>query len=491
MKTIQKQLTDDQKDFFDEFLEFLQSDELNVFILKGYAGTGKTFMIKEIVNYLEGKGRKYRLMAPTGRAAKVITEKTGRTAYTIHKSIYSFEKIDIKKGKKNEFKYSYKLRTNDDDDNAVYIVDEASMISSKYSEGEFLNFGSGELLRDLFAYVHQDGFKRGRKILFAGDDAQLPPVNTTLSPALSQEILEGFGFGTTEFFLEEIVRQKKESSIIFEANNIRTMIETDDYTGLDLNYRTNEIKNIFHDEFLDEYLSSSDYRSGKESIVLTFSNNAALHYNRWIRNHFFPEEKTICAGDRVMVTTNNYSFPIELLNGDFGTVIEVSDEIEEPLQPVYVDNFFGKAPNKAALKQVNLKFRECVIRFIDVRGVEHDLECKVLETLLYSTQRDLTIDERKGLIVDFQNRNPKLKPGTKEFVEALGMDDYSNALRLKFGYAITGHKSQGGEWDNVFLDIRRPAKADNESYHRWLYTCFTRAKERLYIIKPQPMDYDF
>lgn len=192
-----------------------------------------------------------------------------------------------------------------------------------------------------------------------------------------------------------------------------------------------------------------------------------------------------------MVTTNNYSFPIELLNGDFGTVIDVSHEIEEPHQPVYVDNLFGKAPNQAALKQVNLKFRDCLIRFVDVRGVEHDLECKVLESLLYSTQRDLSIDERKGLIVDFQNRNPKLKPGTNDFIEAIGADEYSNALRLKFGYAITGHKSQGGEWDNVFLDIKRPAKADDESYHRWLYTCFTRAKERLYIIKPQPMDYDF
>ena len=148
-------LTKSQQEFYGEFISFIHSELTNVFILKGYAGTGKTFMIDVIIRFLESTGRSYRLMAPTGRAAKVIADKTGKPAYTIHKSIYSFEKMEIKKGKKSSFTYNYKVRSNDDKDDTVYIIDEASMISSNYSEAELFNFGSGKLLSDLFLFIHQ------------------------------------------------------------------------------------------------------------------------------------------------------------------------------------------------------------------------------------------------------------------------------------------------------------------------------------------------
>ena len=485
-------LTNDQNIFREEFLEFIENDEDNIYILKGYAGTGKTFMLKLITDYLDKKKRQHRLMAPTGRAAKVITDKTGKRAFTIHKSIYSFDKQAAKKVKKNEFKYSFKLRTNEDDKDAIYIIDEASMISGKYSEAEFFTFGSGELLKDLFSYVHQGGLKPERKILFIGDPAQLPPVNTNISPALDIDILSGYGFLVREHTLTEVVRQQEESGILLKACELRDSIDLESYEKTEFENYFHDIDIIYHNDFLEEYLSASDFHSENDSIVIAYSNRAAQHYNKWIRSHFYPEYKNITSGDRVMVTTNNYSYPIELLNGDFGVVVYASEETTTTDEPVYVETLFGPAAKKSApLKKVDLIFRDCIIRFEEPGGNQIDIECKILDNLLHSNERDISAEERKALIMDFQNRNPKLKPGSDEYIEAIGADEYVNALRLKFGYAITGHKSQGGEWNNVFLDVAKPFKVNDEAYTRWLYTALTRAKEKLFIIKPYDPLNDF
>ena len=477
-------LTSDQKVFWDEFVDFIDNDFENIYILKGYAGTGKTFMLKLITDYLNKRNRKHRLMAPTGRAAKVITDKTGNRAFTIHKSIYSFDKQAAKKVKKNEFKYSFKLRSNEDEKDTIYIIDEASMISGKYSEAEFFTFGSGELLKDLFLYIHQGGLSPKRKILFVGDPAQLPPVNTNISPALDINILSGYGFEVREHTLTEVVRQEDESGILSKAGELRENINLETYDKIEFENYFHDIDIIYHNDFLEEYLSASDFHSENDSIVIAYSNRSAQHYNKWIRSHFYPEQKNITTGDRVMVTTNNYSYPIELLNGDFGVVVFASEETETTKEPVYVETLFGPAAKTAPLKKVDLVFRDCVIRFEEPGGNQVDVECKILDNLLYSNERDISPEERKALIIDFQNRYPKLKPGSDEYIEVIGADEYVNALRLKFGYAITGHKSQGGEWNNVFLDVARPFKVNDEAYTRWLYTALTRAKQKLFIIKP-------
>ena len=448
-------------------------------------------MINVLLENLRAMKRNFKLMAPTGRAAKVIAEKTHSPAYTVHKSIYSFEKIEIEKGKGTNFKYQFKIRKNDDDKNTIYIIDEASMISNKFSEGEFFRFGSGELLTDLFNYIHQGGLQPERKILFVGDPAQLPPINTEISPALNLEMLEGYGFNTEEFTLSQIVRQKEESGILIIANDIRSQIDTEDFTEPDFQTNYDDVSHLYQNEFLDEYLSSADFALDNNSLIISYSNKLALHYNKWIRSHFFPYKKEPSSGDRIMITTNNYSYPIELLNGDFGKILEVSEETESPAQPVFIDTLFGKVQAKGVKKKVNLVFRDCLIRFTDLTGKEHDIECKIFDNLLYSSQRDISAEERKALVVDFQNRHPKLKPGTDEFAEAISMDEYVNALRIKFGYAITGHKSQGGEWENVFIDTTRPYNVPNESYFRWLYTSITRAKNKLCFVLPFQDEYDF
>lgn len=480
-------LTEDQRRFWDLFIDFMSDESENIFILKGYAGTGKTFMIKLISDYFDKMKRQYRLMAPTGRAAKIITDKTKKRAYTIHKSIYSFDRLETKRGRKNDFKYSFKLRINEDESDTLYIIDEASMISGQFSDAEFFTFGSGQLLKDLFSYVHQGGLNPKRKILFVGDPAQLPPVNTNISPAIDDEILRGYGFEVSEFTLTEIVRQQVESGIIIKSGEIRDSIDQKIYSDISFENQYDDIDIIYHDDFLEEYLNASDFRSENDSMVISYSNRSALHYNKWIRSHFFPERENITRDDRVMITTNNYSYPIELLNGDFGTVIDVSDDTESPYQPVYVDTLFGKS---TPLKKVNLVFRDCVIRFTEPGGKEIDIECKILDNLLHSGERDISAEERKALLIDFQNRHPKLKPGSEEFIEAISSDEYVNALRLKFGYAITGHKSQGGEWNNVFIDIAKPNMVNGEAYFRWLYTSVTRARKKLYVIKPRDNFYD-
>ncbi|MFV0555300.1 MAG: ATP-dependent RecD-like DNA helicase [Mangrovibacterium sp.] len=469
-------LTAGQQELRDELDRFLSDDRL-CFLLKGYAGTGKTFMMKGLVDHLHQTHRHFQIAAPTGRAAKVIAQKTQREACTIHKLIYANELLD--EGKENDemFKFCYGLKHNEDPHDTIYIIDESSMVSNEYSEEEFFQCGSGFLLHDLIEYVGLTNPNHQRKIIFIGDDAQLPPVKMNFSPALDAEYLQKkFGFTPSEYELTEVVRQRTESGILRQATEMRQSIKAQVFNHLNMKTPADDICNIDGNDFLAHYMDASSHHIDEETIIVSYSNSRANKYNAFIRKQFFGNQQTIAVGDKIILVQNNYSYrQMELYNGDFGLVKSVSPQNE--IRTISLKK--KDEPNKVS---VQLVFRDVVIAFIDAQLQEQTIRCKIIENVLHSGERNLTSDELRALFVDFKIRNSKLRSGTREFREALKTDVYFNALRIKFGYAITCHKAQGGEWNNVFLDCQANMGRTNLGYYRWLYTGVTRAKGKLYTI---------
>lgn len=476
-------LTSGQSSLIDELEKFL-SDQTPCFLLKGYAGTGKTFLMKGLTDFLLQSKRNFVIAAPTGRAAKVISQKTKHKACTIHKTIYSSKELKEFKTKDEDgtetFKFYFEIRKNEDTTNTVYIVDESSMISNVYSEGEFFRFGSGFLLKDLIKHINFDNNDYNKKIIFIGDNAQLPPVNMNFSPALDGKYLqENCGLVSNEFELTEVVRQKADSGILHNATKIRKSLKENIFNQLDIETDFKDIYKTKYEELLPKYLQACNNTIDEETIIVAYSNSAVKGYNDFVRNHFFPNQKTITVGDKVILLSNNYNYPqMELLNGDIGFVVEVSPTTESRTIPLKRKN------SKNVVEEINvpLTFRNVTITFTDEDFKKHDIECKIIENLLYSHQRDLSSDELKALYIDFKIRNKNLKSGTQPFKDALRSDKYFNALRIKFGYAITCHKAQGGEWENTFLNCKTSMGYFNSSYFRWLYTGITRAKENLFTL---------
>jgi hypothetical protein len=476
-------LTSGQSSLIDELEKFL-SDQTPCFLLKGYAGTGKTFLMKGLTDFLLQSKRNFVIAAPTGRAAKVISQKTKHKACTIHKTIYSSKELKEFKTKDEDgtetFKFYFEVRISEDPTNTVYIIDEASMISNVYSESEFFRFGSGFLLKDLIRYINFDNNDHSKKIIFIGDNAQLPPVNMNFSPALDGRYLqENCGLVSNEFELTEVVRQKANSGILHNATKIRQSLKENIFNKLDIETDFKDINKTKYEELLPKYLQACNNTIDEETIIIAYSNSAVKGYNDFVRNHFFPNQKTITVGDKVILLSNNYNYPqMELLNGDIGFVVEVSQTTESRTIPLKRKN------SKDVVEEINvpLTFRNVTITFTDEKFKKHDIECKIIENLLYSHHRDLSSDELKALYIDFKIRNKNLKGGTQPFKDALRSDKYFNALRIKFGYAITCHKAQGGEWENTFLNCKTSMGYFNSSYFRWLYTGITRAKENLFTL---------
>jgi len=476
-------LTSRQNSLIDE-LEIFLADNSTCFLLKGYAGTGKTFMMKGVTDCLSANKRTFKIAAPTGRAAKVISQKTKHKAYTIHKSIYSSKDLKEFKVKDEDgtetFKFYYDLKNNEDPTNTVYIIDESSMLSNVYSEGEFFRFGSGYLLKDLIAYINFDNNDHNKKIIFIGDNAQLPPVNMNFSPALDSKYLkENCNLESKEFELTEVVRQKADSGILHNATKIRESLKANLFNQLDIETNFKDINKTQHEELLLKYLQACNNTIDDETIIVAYSNSSVKEYNDFVRNHFFPNQQFLTVGDKVILVSNNYNHQkMELLNGDFGFVKQVSTVNESRVIKLKRKN----RVEKTVEIDVRLTFRNTVIAFTDEEQKKQDIECKIIENLLYSHNRDLSSDELKAIYIDFKIRNQKLRAGTKEFKDALRADPYFNSLRIKFGYAVTCHKAQGGEWKNTFLNCKTSMGYFNSSYFRWLYTGITRAKENLFTL---------
>ena len=470
-------LTNSQKNAWEKINSFL-SDENSIFILKGYAGTGKTTLLAELVEHLNRSGRPNKVMAPTGRAAKVITDKIHGTAYTIHKNIYAMH--DIMEYKFEEldgsetYKYFFNLVPNDDSPNMVYIIDESSMISDKYSEGEFLRFGSGYVLKDLMQYCELNGESSNRKVIFIGDSAQLPPVNMNFSPAITKKYLsEHYSNAVSEFEMHDVVRQKKNSGLLYCATSIREKINANNYNELIVNTDAQDIHKISHNNIVDKFLQIEKENPSEGSVIIAYSNKSVLQYNQAVRERIYPGKTAPYAGDKLMIVRNNYVHNI--LNGEFCRIVKVSDESEK---------INVQLKTKKENINIELKFRDVLIELTNQNGETANKTCKIIENLLNSDFPILEREEQRALYVDFIKRHPDLKAKSTMFKKALIDDQYFNALQVKYGYAVTCHKAQGGEWNEGIVDFSASMNDRSETYFRWVYTALTRIKKNVYCINP-------
>ena len=460
------ELTTQQNIVFEQIKAFLNSDA-SVFILRGYAGTGKTTMVKVIADYIE-QSRQLIMMAPTGRAARVLAMKTGHAAATIHKAIYTKAHVEPKKVKdvaESEFKFVFPIIQSKNGGNIVAIVDEASMVCSRKIEHELFMFGTDNQMEDLLTFVRPNF---GGKVIFVGDPAQLPPVGESMSNALRAEYFQEQGLKVIEAELTEVLRQKGDSVILKNAMMIRDLLKKEKRNQLVFEEQKDDVETVPSEQFLDKYLNYRKESGRHDSVIICYSNKSANRYNRDIRKAIYGEDVPLQENDILLITQNNYR--LGRMNGEFVPVISIGKRTQQSA-PVYA--------------QIGGKKERIVItlNFIQVTvpdGNGNPMLCMLLEDLLTSDKATISIDENRALYINFCMRNPGLKQDTEAFAEALLNDEYYNAIRAKYGYAVTGHKCQGGEWGKVFVDYTGRTGLDDDSL-RWAYTATTRAQKTLYV----------
>lgn len=474
-------LTSGQSELVRRLDSFLNDKSSNVFQLKGYAGTGKTFITKGLTEYFRLIGRRFVLAAPTGKAAKVISNKTNCEAYTLHKTIYSFKDLVEYRDEQGIDSETYKvyaqIAVNELSADTVFIVDESSMISDFYQENEFFRCGTGKLLSDFLKFVNLDHNDHSKKVIFIGDDAQLPPIGMKFSPALSSDYLnKQFGLRTDTFELTEVVRQKADSGVMQNSIVLREALNSGVFNHLSLDTEVTDIEEIEHADLMPRYLQSCQNKINAESIVIAGTNKDVLHYNQRIRECFFPQQPQVCAGDKIMAVSNSDRHGFYISNGEFGLVRQV-------IAPSECKKIVLNPKSKDKRIEVELIFRNVEVGFKDLDGNSRFFNAKIIESLLYSEQPQLSSDQNKALYVDFCMRYPRLPRKSLEFKETLYSDPYFNALRVKFGYAITCHKAQGSEWNHVFVKCKTHEKTLSSGYFRWLYTAITRTANKLYLLE--------
>jgi len=458
-------LTTQQAEALKQFDRFIASPA-RCFIVKGYAGTGKTFLIGQMAQRLAKDHIPAMLLAPTGRAARVLSHNTGFPASTIHRAIYNLADLIEGNDEVGGFKFYYRLKDSSTDNlSVVAFVDEASMLSDNYSEGEFLRFGSGRLLADLLQYLRIESPTQKSKLVVIGDPAQLPPVNMPISPALDSSYLEEqYGLQVNQVELTEVVRQTSDSPILKEATKIRKTLDSRIYNQLYVEQMPPHITEIKMEDLPTRLVSANQNTSLPCAICLAYSNATCFNVNIAIRSKLFggnglqPPYKS----DILLVIRNNAK--TGLLNGDQIYVLEAAQQAQMIDVPV-------------GAKHIRLTFRDVRILKEADDGSTLEFETKLIENVLYSEKRDLSPDELKALFISFKIRHPRLRPNTKEFTEVLRDDTYFNALQVKYGYAMTCHKAQGGEWDEVFV-IFENHRTDALAL-RWAYTALTRARIRI------------
>ncbi len=433
-----------------DFLFSPNSDE--VFLLKGYAGTGKSSLLGALVATMVQLRQKSVLLAPTGRAAKVFGNYAGQSAFTIHKKIYRQQRYN---GEQDGFSVTDNLHKD-----TLFVVDEASMISNSGLDSSA--FGTGRLLDDLIHYVYSG---ENCRLLLIGDTAQLPPVGQEESPALQKEVLASYGLDVTEHTLNQVVRQSESSGILYNATHLRTLLHQGDiarYPKLQLsNFK--DVISITSAELVDE-LSSAYARDGREeTIVISRSNKRANAYNQGIRTQVLWHEDELNGGDLVQIVKNNY-LPDKKSEGiDF----LANGEIVEILRVRRTRELYG------------FRFCDALVRHLDY---DVELELTILLDALHSETSALSREKQEQLFLNVMEDYQHISTKAERF-RKLKNDPYYNALQVKYGYATTCHKAQGGEWRNVFLDLGYVAQEHlGENFYRWLYTAFTRATHRLYLV---------
>lgn len=461
-------LTAQQKQAMIMIEKFIADKDSQVFILKGYAGTGKTTLIRSIADYLSTQSLHIQLMAPTGRAAKILRSKLPNYgASTIHRGIYNFSHLIVEESE-GTLKYIFPLK--DNHERCIYIIDEASMISSRESKNELFQFGTGVLIKDLLSYAR---LNFGGKVIFVGDPMQLPPVGDDCSVALDETYFDILEMNVYSYELTDIVRQDKNSCILANATILRELIRKKERNRLVFKKKEHEVMDIGAMEVAKKYCEDPE----QSSAIVCFSNQQAADYNTAIRNIIFPETNHVAVGDKLMVVCNSYYYDkCELLNGDIITVVETSNDIISQSAPIWTEK------NGRKVKEIiTLDFREISFQVEDGNIYKR----YIIDTLLQNKRPSLTIDEMKALYINMVMRMRTEKgltnPKSEEFTKAMWGDPFYNALHVKYGYAFTCHKSQGGEWNTVYVDFSRRTGLDVDSL-RWKYTAITRASKMLWCI---------
>ena len=456
--------TQEQAHALEVFAEFLTDrDPHAVMILRGSAGTGKTTLSGAIVRTLKEIRQKVMLLAPTGRAAKVFSLNSGSPAYTIHRRIYREKSFS---GVEGQFNLNDNLYTD-----TLFMVDEASMIANMGLGG--MSFGSGCLLDDLVHFVYQG---RNDRLLLIGDKAQLPPVGEEESPALHAAMLEGYGLKVYECDLNEVLRQSEESGILYNATMIRQMITHDDITQLPKIHFAgySDIKPMPGAELIEALADSYHHVGLDDTIVVTRSNKRANIFNLGIRNMVLDREEELSQGDILMIVKNNYYW------------MEEERKSNNKLQSNEIPAFLANGDRAKVLKvrrRIDLygfRFATLLLQFPDYDNYE--LEATVLLDTLTSEAPALTHEQQEQLFHQIEEDYQDI-PLKADRMKAIRQDQFFNALQVKFAYAVTCHKAQGGQWAHVYVD--QGYMTDdmlNPDYIHWLYTAFTRATEMLYLV---------
>ena len=448
-------------------------------ILRGSAGTGKTSLSGAIVRTLQSIRQKVMLLAPTGRAAKVFSQNSGTPAYTIHRRIYrekSFSGVD------GQFNLNDNLFTD-----TLFMVDEASMVANMGLGG--MNFGSGCLLDDLVHFVYQG---RNDRLMLIGDKAQLPPVGEEESPALNAAMLQGYGLTVYECDLNEVLRQSEQSGILYNATMIRQMITHDDITQLPKIRFTgfSDIKPMPGAELIEALADSYHHVGLDDTIVVTRSNKRANIFNQGIRNMVLDREEELSQGDILMIVKNNYYW-MEEERKKLSEERRVKSEefnclANHKVQSNDIPAFLANGDRAKVLKvrrRIDLygfRFATLLLQFPDYGNYE--LEATVLLDTLTSEAPALTHEQQEQLFHQIEEDYQDV-PLKTDRMKAIRQDQFYNALQVKFAYAVTCHKAQGGQWAHVYVD--QGYMTDDmltPDYIHWLYTAFTRATEMLYLV---------
>ena len=460
--------TQEQANALDVFARFLTDRNPQVvMILRGSAGTGKTSLSGAIVRTLQAIRQKVMLLAPTGRAAKVFSLNSGTPAYTIHRRIYrekSFSGVD------GQFNLNDNLFTD-----TLFMVDEASMVANMGLGG--MNFGSGCLLDDLVHFVYQG---RNDRLMLIGDKAQLPPVGEEESPALNAAMLQGYGLTVYECDLNEVLRQSKQSGILYNATMIRQMITHDDITQLPkIRFAGfSDIRQMPGAELIEALADSYHHVGLDDTIVVTRSNKRANIFNQGIRNMVLDREEELSQGDILMIVKNNYYWMEE----ERKKIKEKDNQVPSNDIPAFLANG-DRAKVLKVRRRIDLygfRFATLLLQFPDYGNYE--LEATVLLDTLTSEAPALTHEQQEQLFHQIEEDYQDV-PLKADRMKAIRQDQFYNALQVKFAYAVTCHKAQGGQWSHVYVD--QGYMTDDmltPDYIHWLYTAFTRATEMLYLV---------
>ncbi|WP_346713872.1 AAA family ATPase [Mediterranea massiliensis] len=448
------QPTPEQENAIKLLSQFLCSPKADVaFLLRGYAGTGKTSLVGALVRTLDFLKQKFVLLAPTGRAAKVFSAYAGHPAFTIHKKIYRERAYS---GEGGNFTLNDNLTTH-----TLYIVDEASMISNEGLSGAM--FGTGRLLDDLVQFVYSG---QGCRLLLMGDTAQLPPVGEELSPALYADALRGYGLEVVETDLTQVVRQEQQSGILWNATALRRLIAEEEW-GVLPKIRISgfpDVKLLPGNELIDALSACYDRDGTDETIVVCRSNKRANIYNNGIRAQILWREEELESGDLLMVAKNNYYWTEKEKNLDF-----IANGETAVVRRV-----------RRTAEMYGFRFADVLLSFPNWQDAE--LEVRLLLDTLHSDAPALSREESERLFQTVLEDYVDI-PLKRDRMKKMKADPYYNALQVKYAYAVTCHKAQGGQWKNVFLDQGYMSEEYlTPDYFRWLYTAFTRATDTLYLV---------